>query len=304
MKFFAAPGSIAALVLGLFLLEILTGGSALARAGALPLHSLRGLTSADALPVELGEIVYQKNSGRPLHLYIIANSHRSSGTGANGNNTVLSQIQTYRIGEWLIRQHQVELLLPEGFFGQAKAKVRTAAERLDDLGLENILADTSVFMNADLLLRRDYGVALHQVEDQELYRSVREYLVAGWLGGASLHAPFGPEFAYLQERRSAAILQRIPFLINNEYRLGHISRPRAMLTIGMAHLDEILKFLEAGRIEIPAVETGGGNLPAYTEELAHFEKEVGVTVIVPRALLDERALQAVAGLGTVTAAIP
>jgi hypothetical protein len=267
----------------------------------LALLGIRGTSLADSsslnampadaagLPSELGEIVYRKYPERPFQVYIIGNSHRSSSTGDNGVNTVPAQIQTYRIGEWLIRHHQVELLLPEGFFGRmGSSGIPDAAVRLDGPALEETLADTSTFINADLLLHRNYGIGLQQVEDRDLYLNVRQYLLSGLKSDESLPASFGLELEYLQERRSAAILQGIPAVIDNEYRLGNIAQPRAILTIGMAHLNEIITFLELGKIEIPAPRIGASGFQAYSEPLELLAKEIGVTVIVPRAILDDR----------------
>jgi hypothetical protein len=265
-------------------------------AASTSLNASPGFAGA-GLPSEFGEIVYQKHPECPVQLYIIGNSHRSSSTGHNGINTVPSQVQTYRIGEWLIRQYQVELLLPEGFFGRkGSAGILDAAVWIEEPALEETLADTSTFINADLLLHRNYGVGLQQVEDREMYRNVREYLHTGLQNGGNLLASFGLELEYLQERRSAAILQSIPAAIDSEYRQGNIAQPRAILTIGMAHLDEIIKFLELGKIEIPAPPIGASGFEAYSEALELLAKGVGVTVIVPRAILDDREMMHMAKL--------
>jgi hypothetical protein len=278
----------------ILLATIAGGGTSLAASSSL--DARQELTDA-GLPSEFGEVIYQKNPERPIQVYIIGNSHRSSSTGNNGVNTVPSQVQTYRIGEWLIRQHHVELLLPEGFFGRkGRAGILDAAVRLDGPALEETLADTSTFVNADLLLHRNYGVGLQQVEDREMYRNVREYLHTGLQNGGNLLASFGLELEYLQERRSAAILQSIPAAIDSEYRQGNIAQPRAILTIGMAHLDEIIKFLELGKIEIPAPPIGASGFEAYSEALELLAKGVGVTVIVPRAILDDREMMHMAKL--------
>jgi hypothetical protein len=232
-----------------------------------------------------------------LQVFIIGNSHRSSASGANGSHTVPAQVQTYRIAEWLIRQQQVELLLPEGFFGhQEGTGTFEATVRLDGPTLEEALSDTSTFINADLLLHRNYGIALHQVEDRDLYRNAREYLLSGLQSGSSFCAPFGLELEYLQERRSAAILQKIPAVINDAYRQGRIAQPRAILTIGMTHLDEMIKFLKMGRIEIPAPSSGTSDFTPHSETLELLANQVGVTVIIPRALLDARERIYLAGL--------
>ncbi|MBE0503769.1 MAG: hypothetical protein IBX46_06530 [Desulfuromonadales bacterium] len=269
-----------ALLVAFALLGLLFLGSATSRAASLS----PPVTPVGGLPSELGTIVYQKHPERPLQVFIIGNSHRSSASGKNGSQTVPAQVQTYRIAEWLIRQHQVELLLPEGFFGrQDRTEIVEAIVGHDGAALEAALADTSTFINADLLLHRNYGIALHQIEDRSLYRNARDHLHAGLEGGYRLPASFSLELEYLQERRSAAILQNLPAVINAAYHQGEIVQPRAILTIGMAHLDEIIKFLEMERMEILAPPVGTSGFQDYRETL-DLLAQVGVTVIVPRAL--------------------
>ena len=289
--------SFSVLLLSLTLLGILslsaTSSMASASLNAVP----GGFAAAAGLPGELGEIIYQKNPESTIQVFIIGNSHRSSVSGDNGIHTVPAQAQTYRIAEWLIRQQQVELLLPEGFFGrQARTGIPEATVRRDGPTLEEILTDTSTFINADLLLHRNYGIALHQVEDRDLYRHARDFLHSGLKSGNRLLDPFGLELGYLQERRSAAILQKIPAVINAEYRQGHIAQPRAILTIGMTHLDEIIKFLKTERIEVAAPPIGASGFQDYSETLDLFAQQVGVTVIVPRTILDDREMLYLANL--------
>lgn len=282
------------LILGLTLFVILTLWSGSCWAASLSPTSI----PVDGLPSELGTIVYQKNPERPLQVFIIGNSHRSSASGENGRQTVPAQVETYRIAEWLIRQHQVDLLLPEGYFGrQERIESVEAIVRHDTAALEEALADTSTFINADLLLQRNYGIALHQIEDRNLYRHARDHLHTGLQSGHRLPASFGLELEYLQERRSAAILQKIPDVINAAYHQGQIAQPRAILTIGMSHLDEIIKFLKMERMEILAPPIGASGFQDYKETL-DLLAQVGVTVIVPGTLLLEGEGMNLAGLAS------
>lgn len=281
-------------IFGLTLLVILTLWSGSCWAASLSPQKI----PVDGLPSELGTIVYQKNPEHPLQVFIIGNSHRSSASGENGRQTVPAQVQTYRIAEWLILQHQVELLLSEGFFGrQEKVEIVAAIGRNDGATLEAALADTSTFINADLLLHRNYGIALHQIEDRNLYRSARDHLHAGLQSGHRLAASFGLELEYLQERRSAAILQKLPAVINAAYQQGQIAQPRAILTIGMSHLDEIIKFLKMEKMEIPAPPIGASGFQDYNETL-ELLAQAGVTIIVPNVLFAEGAGMNLAALAS------
>ena len=240
-------------------------------------------------PADIGKIVYRKNAGSSHQLYIVASSHRSPITGANNDQTVQAQIETFRIGEWLIRQRQVDLILPEGFFGKWKGS-GAARERMtlfDGKILEEKLADTTVFTNAEMLLHQNYGVRLRQVEDREMYGSVKNFLCESLERGTVLSPSFGTELEYLQKRRSAIILQRIPAIIEAEQKEGNLEVAGAMLTIGLAHLDEIIQFLEDGEIRIPAPQNSGSDSRGFSSELELAKKEVGVTVIVPRVLIEQ-----------------
>ena len=74
-------------------------------------------------PAQYGEVIYQTNEKSSNHLYIIGTSHRDSLTCLNGSLTPRVQAEVYKIGEWLIDQRGIELLLPEGFFKNGTKKV-------------------------------------------------------------------------------------------------------------------------------------------------------------------------------------
>lgn len=267
-------------------------GSSPAFADSLARQGVSGVSEAVAFPEELGEIVYRRNPGRPVQLFIIGNSHRSPLNGENGDRTIAAQLQTYRIGEWLIENQQVELLLPEGFFGmKAGTGRRTLTARRLDESLGKALADTSTFINADLLLHADYGIPLHQIEDREIYAAVRDCLLVALQGSDRRSGRAASELVSLQERRSALMLERVPAIIDAEYARGHIALPRALLTIGLEHLDEIITFFATGGMEMKSVHSGW---PALSASLASLRHEIGVTVIVPRAVLALRGVGALA----------
>jgi hypothetical protein len=246
-------------------------------------------TTVADLPVEFGEVVFQVNHDAPTQLFIIANSHRSVVTGANGADTLQAQIETFRIGEWLIRSRQVALLLPEGFFGSWTVAEPAAISDVgfDGATLARWLADTSGFVNAEMLLHEHYGVDLEQIEDRELYRNVRESLSAGSDGVGDLGSVIDGRLEYLQKCRSAAILQGVPAVLAQTNRRDHGAPVSAMLTIGLAHLGDIIGFIESGEIHIPAMRSSGAELPAVQVPLDLFKSPTGITVIVPHSLLEK-----------------
>jgi len=189
-----------------------------------------------ALPAQYGKVIYQKEGDADQHLYIICQSHRNAVTGKNGGNTTKVQAEIYRIGEWLIRNEQIELLLPEGFFKRKgggeqavtmpgrrhDAEDRQPSYSLDDEALERLLNDTAIFNNADKLLKQCYNVKLQQVEDEQLYFSILDFLYRPEHRQEGLTDDELQELGYMQERRSAAMLQSIPAIIDREWQDGNI----------------------------------------------------------------------------------
>ncbi len=253
------------------------------------LNSLETPRAGLELPELFGEIVYQTKTAAVSNIYIIANGHRSAISGANSAETLQAQIETFQIGEWLINQRRIDLLLPEGFFGTMAATTANALNKgqLDNQSLQNALTDTSQFVNAELLLHENYGIGLGQIEDRKLYRHTRERLRASLQSETWLPSVNNSELAYLQRLRTATILQAAPLAIETAYRQGRISAPNAMLTIGLSHLDDIIAFLKAGKINLTSPHTDTPDLPVPASELELLRKQVNVTVIVPRILISK-----------------
>ena len=261
--------------------------------------------TAKVLPHEFGEVIFDLPGQEGKQLYIVGHSHRSALSGANGSHTVRAQTEVYRIGEWLIGQENTHLLLPEGFFKntpsvavEKAAYNALAGGALDNSTLAAKLSDTHVFVNADILLKSSFPVHLQQVEDQDIYRSVGHLLQ---LSSEADHADaplVDLELSYLQEIRSAAMLQNIPAAIEKEFALGNIDSRRAIFTIGMAHLDEIVRFLRDGRIEVkaPPLSTNYQDLDAVLELI---KEGYGVTVILPRTLIDDQEVMRMANLSSI-----
>lgn len=276
-----------------------------ALACALPVAPLRAAALAtspaetagvSAIPPALGRVVYRQHAESPSQVYIVANSHRSAATGTNGAKTVQAQIETFRIGQWLIRHNRIARLLPEGFFGKEKRgdRAQETSEGLSAGALKAKLTDTTHFVNAELLLHRQFGIGLYQVENQNLYRQARKLLCTGLQNGTSLAPGFKDDLTYLQKRRLAAILQNIPAALETDSRQGLPAETNGMLTIGLAHLEDLIRFLRNRAIRIPAPSAGDPAFPPFQAPL--LLRDLGVTVIVPRALLTERHLLQTAGL--------
>ncbi|KIH76004.1 hypothetical protein SAMN05660860_03491 [Geoalkalibacter ferrihydriticus] len=256
--------------------------------GALPAFALESapvLLDSPLLPSSYGQVIYQKNPSANNQIYIIGQAHRSSVDGKNGEKTVRAQMEIYRIGEWLIRQRKVELLLPEGFFQSGEA--RTAhkpqsfftdeAAFLDNQSLRTQLQDTRKFVSADILLSRQFRVTLAQVEDENLYHTVVRLVRELAEQRGELNEGLFKQLDDFQKKRSVAMLKNIPAAVESAYQNGGTENKHAIFTIGMAHLSEIIDFLREERIG-----TTEGK-----DDLLHGE--YGVTVILPRSLAEDEA---------------
>jgi len=265
-----------------------------------------GLSAAEAgsnaCPAEYGKVLYECNPGREKQLFIIGMGHRDALTGANGPRTVKIQAEVYKMGEWLIREEGVELLLPEGFFkGPGGSKTsgapapnsdkKKSAAPLDLQALEAKLADRNNFVNAEILLKRNYPIVLQQVEDKRCYEEVSA-LMGRAFGGQCPPDEFTrakAELDFLQDKRTAVMLQKIPEIINREYAERRIHNPKAIFTIGLAHIAPILKYLGDGGIR-PAANQD-------FQELNLQRHNYRVSVLIPRSLAEDPILLKINGLG-------
>lgn len=253
-----------------------------------------------AAPPE-GKVVFHRGGQAEKQIYVLGQNHRSPLTGGNGDKTLQAQMEIYRIGEWLIRNRQVELLLPEGFFGasprdERAQDLRNAAaggerlfhESIDDATLRDELGDSRAFANAAILLKSNYGVRLSQAEDNGLYGAVADSIrqLTGQEGKIS--SELLSRLSCFQERRTAAMLQKIPAVVEREFQAASIRSKNAIFIIGMAHIAEIIQFLEEESIVLtPAREELVRSAPC---ELALLKENYGVTVILPRSLAEDEEI--------------
>jgi hypothetical protein len=259
-----------------------------------------------------GKVVFHKRGDAQKQIYILGQDHRSPLTGGNGDKTLQAQMDIYRIGEWLIRNRQVELLLPEGFFGESgqaesTRDLRNASangERLlqksiDNATLRDELGDSRTFTNAAILLKSNYGVQLRQTEDMGLYGAVADSFrkLTGQEGKTS--SELLTRLSCFQERRTAAMLQKIPAVVEREFQGGSIQGKNAIFIIGMAHIAEIIQFLENESIALtPSREELVRSAPC---ELELVKENYGVTVILPHSLAeDEEVLRLTKLLGIIS----
>ena len=291
-----------------FLSSCLSGAESIA-VGSKEKQTIQDLSK---FPKEYGEVIYQSNRESSKQLYIIGVEHRDTFTRSNGTNTSKVQAEVYKIGEWLIRNEEVQLLLPEGFFTKKVGKavlIKSPTEKspngpklMASSDLEKRLANNQAYVNAEMLLKECYecyGLRVRQIEDKDLYEAVNLVLSKLLLNDVnnSSHLPaLESELNYLQERRVAAMLQKIPEVINEEFQSGNIERERALFTIGMSHVPDIIKFLNNNRIEIHGPLLSGKKDEDSPSDLNLLKEQFGITVIVPKKLADDERVLKLCGL--------
>lgn len=254
------------------------------------------------LPAEFGQVIYSFNGQNPNQIYIVGMSHRDALSGKNGANTARTQAELYKIGEWLIRNKGVELLLPEGFFSaNANKQVGKAAYQPVDppMEMEKIeeLLQAEKYFNAESFLKEVYPLWLDQVEDRELYYSVKEGLNRLSLCENPVEFAYEKaELDYLQEMRTAKMLQNIPDAVEQEFSAGNIREKKALFTTGLAHLNAIIKYFNQSRIQIHAPLFARPGEYDVDSGLKLIDRNFGVTVIIPKSLMAQKDVFAMSAL--------
>ena len=258
--------------------------------------SIEPRSGFSGIPLAFGQVIYRVNENSLKQVYIIGISHRSAETGQNGSNTVKTQADIFRIGEWLSHNRELQLLLPEGYF---TAKVNYCpptvlglpAGLLDNSLLEKKLADESRFVNAEMLLKENCQIHVSQVEDRDLYDTVYSSL----LSLQSTDTSQSPQerlsrLQYLQELRAAVLLQKISEIIDRELNSGEIKNRSAMFTIGLNHIQDFVRYFQSNKIQIETPPSAPRQLANVQSEVNLLKTGYGVTIIIPRTLADDQKL--------------
>ncbi|MGZ3537781.1 MAG: hypothetical protein ACXVAB_07075 [Thermodesulfobacteriota bacterium] len=264
--------------------------------------SLSTAETNPVVPSQYGDVIYRINEESPNQIFIIGLSHRDSLTCLNGDLTSRVQSEVFKIGDWLIHDQELGLLLPEGFFKSASTKTQrnpiSVAQRdsncasYDIKALEKRLSDNKVYVNAEMLLKETHPIRLGQVEDKPLYDAVRANILklVSSQGPACDYAVTNSELEYLQERRTAAMLQKIPEIVNDEFQQGNIKNRKAIFTVGLYHIHEIVQFLNENKIKIHAPKPASVGIKDYTAELNLQKENFGITIILPRILTKDQKI--------------
>lgn len=255
------------------------------------------------MPLEYGEVIYRINAESPKQLYIIGISHKDPDSGENDSTTVQTQMEIFRIGEWLKKERHLNLLLPEGYFSdkhKGSALNASIAQPVaafhpvypDNLFIHKKLAADTPYMNAEMLLMEYHNFHASQIEDRGTYDAVRSSLGKLKTSSSKHSKSTGnlEELLYLQEVRTAQILQNIPNVIEDEFLNGAIGNRTALFTIGLNHIKDIFRYIKNDEIQI-ASPVGSNVLPdILSSKLNLLKTGYGVTIIIPRTLADNHKL--------------
>jgi hypothetical protein len=154
-----------------------------------------------------------------------------------------------------------------------------------------------------MLLKDNYpSLKIRQVEDLALYESARRRITELIDQKNSCdYLLLRSELDYLQERRTAAILQRIPEIVNDESQRGSIRDRKAILTIGMSHIHGMIKYFDDNRITIYAPLSNSNRHEDYVSKLNLLNEDFGISVVIPRTLADDQKILKLNKLEKVTA---
>ncbi len=159
------------------------------------------------------------------------------------------------------------------------------------------LQDNNAYTNAEMLLMEHYGMKSRQIEDEDMYHAVKT--ITRLLAEKSISEYETiyviSSIAYLQARRTAAMLQNIPDVINDEFACGRIKSKKAIFTVGLSHISDIIKYLKKGRIDIqsPAFHSSYND---FFSELNIQREQYGVTIIIPNTLAESRDVARLTGI--------
>jgi len=266
----------------------------------LPYQSHPAESQSCALPDDYGKVVCRYNEFSPNQVYIIGIAHRDSLTRSNESRTPRVQAEVYKIGEWLIQNQKVELLLPEGFFTVHPKGVRDKMTRSEALLatspegnmklLEQRFSNDRQFVNAEMLLKENFPLLLRQVEDKDLYQAVSENIRRLAESKGSMEKTFliQSELDYQQKKRVSTMLQRIPGIVNEEFKEKQIDNKKALFTIGLSHISDIIRYLGERKITVLSPLFTALKHEDYIDELTLIKEKFGISVIIPRTLMNDR----------------
>jgi len=283
-----------------------TTASGIAAYALLP-GSQKKQKDVDSFWAAYGQVIYEKNPGLEKRLYIFGQEHRFGGINSS-DTTSLVQRDMYRLGEYLVKKKEVRIFVAEGInynpFSREesvhKELVRMQIERefssgivqkldsMTDVQIHNILKSNFNSSSAPVLLSLAYETTPHKLilrgGDDKFFYDIAGFYIEKLIFGTEQKErdKVMQGLNYTSEARSAKMLQYAAKIVEEEQVSRKDLRPQACVSIGLAHIDEMIEFIEKDTAIIPAVD----RMPSLDIPLNLTKTGFGVTIVKPNSLLD------------------
>lgn len=266
-----------------------------------------------------GSVVFQTRPEAPNQIYIVGQLHEHPIINDVNQETIETQRDIYRIGEQLIKERELELVVLEGLSADESHDTLNVALRnigkilkrrniLDSLGtddrqLERLL-DTEIEgvsppgprlleAQAGYWLASAYNCRVAGAEDADLLSLGLKAIQGKWqviqsarrergLAVLSALEMFTPITLHLKQLRTAYILHNTPLVMEREHAAKRIRHTQALVVIGAAHIHECIEFVRNDYLKVPAYQ--GSSVPPLDQPLGYVQASYGVTVIMPRTI--------------------
>jgi len=233
---------------------------------------------------QYGSIIFQYNGATPQTCYVIGQAHRNLFfKDADESMVPRTQLEILRIIERIYSSEGAQLVLREGMgngvewdqmYEQIASGIKKTADsiRYDDartIQVFNKIED----MDAIMLAGATTPITVRSAEDATLL-AISNRLCKTWATmpreqraqELNLHESKNAQaFIAVSEYRSARILQNMPSIADEAYSSGQIRNKSAIIVIGLAHLDEMIRFVRNGQIQLNAIQSE--NLGPVNEQL-------------------------------------
>ena len=299
------------------------GALAAAASASYPTSAI-GTTFKDHLPDYIvadrkmvGIVVKRVNPDAPNQIYYIAQDHRNPITGKSTEQVVKTQREIYRICEYIYLRRDLNLFFDESFnsdtdYNRNTINAITAyqigdenanalRQKPSDATLEAILGNDSLVkktpwgsqdINGLALLGLKYYLNIQGVRDWRLARLVIQ-------NQSELELSL---FSHLVEFSTGLELQTIPQIIEREIKAERSRYRNAVVLSGLAHMDELYKYLDQGKIAVEPVKRN--DLPKLNREgiddkiinllisgmnepLKLLQQGYGIAIIFPQTLFEK-----------------
>lgn len=261
-----------------------------------------------------GRVIYQKDVSQK-HIYILGQEPQKDLRGNLVQPTPAVQRDIYRIGEHLLKEKNIELVVTERFpyiknylhapvitgfievdrYISEKYGRRALRElhKVNDIQLEKLIGEVPFASAVHLLLWREMSNILFGGEDTyaELGESmIRELAKYRFKPDQILPNDYLVALNYFAERRSAGLLKNTVNIIETKSFGNSSIKPRALLVVEYSCLDEIIRFVDKDEVNIPSASiqlepsAPAKILKGVSEKLELSSRGCGVTVIMPHSI--------------------